>query len=101
MPPENGFLGNNFIIPFLGVFALSLVFKLNNNLKEIQHKKVIAELSYLKAKINPHFLFNTLNNIYSLALKKSDITADAVLKLSGMMRYVVTESNHQKVPLEK
>ncbi|HRD40256.1 MAG TPA: sensor histidine kinase, partial [Bacteroidia bacterium] len=59
------------------------------------------ELSYLKAQINPHFLFNTLNSIYSLAIQKSDETANAVVKLSGMMRYVLTESQNEFVSLQK
>lgn len=63
--------------------------------------KLDAELSYLKAQINPHFLFNTLNSIYSLALQKSDDAANAVVKLSGMMRYVLTESQRESVSLEK
>jgi len=60
-----------------------------------------AELAYLKAQINPHFLFNTLNSIYSLAIEKSDYTPTAVVKLSGMMRYVLTESSTEFVSLEK
>ena len=62
--------------------------------------KVNAELSFLKAQINPHFLFNTLNNIYSLAVNKSEHTADAVMKLSNIMRYVTDEAHETMVPLE-
>ncbi|MEJ7683275.1 MAG: sensor histidine kinase [Segetibacter sp.] len=69
--------------------------------QEIEHEKLATELSFLKSQINPHFLFNTLNNIYSLALVKSDATADAVLKLSSIMRYVLSETKHDTVPLEK
>jgi LytS/YehU family sensor histidine kinase len=69
--------------------------------KEIEKEKVFTELSFLKTQINPHFLFNTLNNIYSLALIKSDATADAVLKLSSIMRYVLNESKHETVALDK
>ena len=64
-------------------------------------RKINAELSYLKAQINPHFLFNTLNSIYSLAIEKSDRTATAVVKLSDMMRYVLTESGEAFTALEK
>jgi two-component system LytT family sensor kinase len=63
--------------------------------------KANAEVSFLKAQINPHFLFNTLNSIYALAIMKSDDTATAVVKLSGMMRYLVSESQQDLVPLEK
>jgi LytS/YehU family sensor histidine kinase len=68
---------------------------------EIETEKLNTELSFLKSQINPHFLFNTLNNIYSLAVAKSDATAGAVLKLSSIMRYVITDTKHHLVPLEK
>ncbi|MCI5082151.1 MAG: sensor histidine kinase [Saprospiraceae bacterium] len=55
----------------------------------------------MKAQINPHFLFNTLNGIYSLALEKSDVTANAIAQLSGMMRYITSEAGTDFVPLEK
>ena len=55
----------------------------------------------LKSQINPHFLFNSLNNIYSLAYQKSDQTPNAVLKLSEIMRYMLYESNDSSVALEK
>lgn len=69
--------------------------------QEIENEKLATELSFLRSQINPHFLFNTLNNIYSLALVKSDATADAVLKLSSIMRYVLSETKHDTVPLDK
>ena len=69
--------------------------------EEVERDKLVTELSFLKTQINPHFLFNTLNNIYSLALIKSDATAGAVLKLSSIMRYVLNETKHDWVPLEK
>ncbi|MBS1646393.1 MAG: sensor histidine kinase [Bacteroidetes bacterium] len=86
---------------FLVVFILSFTLKINERLKLSEQEKINAELSYLKAQINPHFLFNTLNSIYSLAIEKSDYTATAVVKLSGMMRYVITEANQKFVSLEK
>lgn len=69
--------------------------------QEIENEKLATELSFLKTQINPHFLFNTLNNIYSLALVKSDATADAVLKLASIMRYVLSETKHDLVSLQK
>lgn len=69
--------------------------------KQIENEKLHAELSFLKSQINPHFLFNTLNNIYSLAESKSDLTPVAVIKLSNIMRYVLTEARQDSVPLEK
>jgi two-component system LytT family sensor kinase len=69
--------------------------------KEIANEKLKAELSFLKAQINPHFLFNTLNNIYALASDYSEYTAPAVMKLSNIMRYMLTEAGNDVVPLEK
>ena len=68
--------------------------------KEADREKLNVELKLLKHQINPHFLFNTLNSIYSLALMKSDMTAEAVMKLSEMMRYVLQDVSGEKVPLE-
>ena len=93
---------------FLMVFVLSTGIKVINQwlrseqkTKEIANEKLKAELSFLKAQINPHFLFNTLNNIYALASAQSDHTAAAVMKLSSIMRYVLTEAKNDLVPLEK
>ncbi len=86
---------------FLVAFFAALILKFNEMLKSAQQEKLDAELSYLKAQINPHFLFNTLNSIYSLAIQKSDETANSVVKLSGMMRYVLTESKSDFVALDK
>lgn len=69
--------------------------------KEIKVQKLDAELSYLKAQINPHFLFNTLNNIYSMSICQSEQTPEAILKLSSIMRYVTQDAEAEKVPLEK
>ena len=81
---------------------MSTMIKINNRLKQTEKEKIDAELSYLKAQINPHFLFNTLNSIYSSAIEENaDNTATAVVKLSGMMRYVISEAHHDYVPLEK
>lgn len=62
--------------------------------------KAQAELSFLKAQINPHFLFNTLNNIYSQAISNNPHTAESILKLSNIMRYVTDDIREDFVPLE-
>ena len=67
----------------------------------MQRDNLTLELNALKAQINPHFLFNTLNNIYSLALRKSDKAPEMVLKLSDMMRYVLYECNSGPVLVER
>ena len=65
-----------------------------------ERERLVAEVSFLKAQINPHFLFNTLNGIYTLVLKKSDRAADSVSKLSALMQYVATDATKEKVLLE-
>ena len=90
------------LFQFSIVLVLSALIRTNNRLKQTEKEKVNAELSYLKAQINPHFLFNTLNSIYSSAIEENaDNTASAVVKLSGMMRYVISEAHNDYVPLEK
>lgn len=69
--------------------------------KEMENQKLSAELSFLKAQINPHFFFNTLNSIYSLAIQKSDKTPEAIVKLSELMRYIIYESEKELVPLKR
>jgi hypothetical protein len=69
--------------------------------RDLENQRLIAELAFLKSQINPHFLFNSLNSIYSLAYQKSDTTPEAILKLSEIMRYMLYESNDNKVDLEK
>ncbi len=69
--------------------------------KEMENQKLGAELSLLKSQINPHFFFNTLNSIYSLAIVKSDRTPEAVLKLSELMRYIIYDTERKLVPLSK
>ncbi len=84
---------------FLFVFVASLLLKIRQHLKVIQQEKTSSELSFLKAQINPHFLFNTLNSIYSLSLQKSDDAPQAIVKLSSMMRYVLKETKDDYVAL--
>ncbi|MEE9439014.1 MAG: histidine kinase [Saprospiraceae bacterium] len=69
--------------------------------KELQNQTLQSELKFLKSQINPHFLFNTLNSLYALTLKKSDKAPEIVLKLSEMMRYMLYECNEREVLLSK
>jgi len=71
--------------------------KAEMELKELEAKQSQAELNLLKSQVNPHFLFNSLNSIYSLILNNSDISADAVMKLSDLMRYLLESSKKRKV----
>ncbi|RYG00438.1 MAG: histidine kinase [Chitinophagaceae bacterium] len=74
------------------------------NIQLMREKEKIyleTELNFLRSQIQPHFFFNTLNNLYSLTLKKSDHAPDVVLKLSELMSYMLYESNTQLVQLDK
>jgi hypothetical protein len=76
-------------------------FELEAKRKQMENDKLASELKFLKAQINPHFLFNTLNNLYYLAYSQSANTTEVIAKLSQMMRYMIYDSNYPKVPLTK
>ncbi|GAA4469303.1 histidine kinase [Nibrella saemangeumensis] len=70
-------------------------------LRQIQQEKFQAELQLLKSQIHPHFLFNTLNNLYALTLRKSEQSPAVVLRLSELLSYMLYDCNADEVPLEK
>lgn len=70
-------------------------------LREIEKTQVATELAFLRSQIHPHFFFNTLNNLYSLTLQKSDAAPEVVLKLSSLMSYMLYESSVPAITLEK
>lgn len=76
-------------------------FKQQQTMKDLETQNMQSELKFLKTQINPHFLFNTLNSLYALTLKKSDQAPEIVVKLSEMMRYMLYECNERRVSLEK
>jgi two-component system, LytTR family, sensor kinase len=76
-------------------------FKNDRQKRELENDKLSAELSMLKAQINPHFFFNVLNNICSLARSKSEETETYIIKLSQLMRYTLYEQMEKKVLLKK
>lgn len=88
------------LVYLIGVVS-SLFIAIKIRLQKVEEDKMKSELSFLKAQINPHFLFNTLNSIYSLAIKKDDKTADAVVQLSELMRYIITNANDDVIALDK
>jgi hypothetical protein len=67
--------------------------------EEMRNQQMASELNLLKAQVQPHFLFNTLNNIYYLAYTKNERTAEVVARLSDIMRYFVDEAPKERVPL--
>jgi two-component system, LytTR family, sensor kinase len=101
------FSGGNFIL-FLLVFAIGTGIAVTQQWlsteakhKATQNEQLQTELSFLKSQINPHFFFNTLNNIYALAAVNSPNTAPSILKLSAIMRHLISDSQQEKVELEK
>jgi len=87
-------------LPFF-VLILGWFFQQWKWLKTLESKKSNAELALLKSQINPHFFFNTLNNLYGLTVEKSDDAPDVVLKLSDMMRYTIYMGKEDFVPLKE
>jgi sensor histidine kinase YesM len=92
---------NHHLFRFTLVFLISVVFAYHARWREIQQEKLRSELMYLKAQINPHFLFNTVNGIYSMAVTNSSKTADALAKFAGLLRYAASEASSAKVPVQK
>jgi two-component system, LytTR family, sensor kinase len=96
-----------FLINFL-VAATSTIYKIVTDWvtqlrekTELENETMQSELRFLKSQINPHFLFNTLNSLYALTLKKSDLAPEIVIKLSEMMRYMLYDCNEKRVLLSK
>jgi len=91
-----------FIILFIGLLRFAFDWlELDARRRQLETEKLNAELKFLKAQINPHFLFNTLNNLYYLSTIKSDSAPLVISKLSEVMRYMIYDSNHARVPLAK
>lgn len=80
---------------------LTQVFDRWASYKQLKNEHAKAELSLLKSKVDPHFFFNTLNNLYGLTVEKSEKAPDVILKLSDIMRYVIYEGEEDRVPLKK
>lgn len=108
--PQNDLRGLQLaaLISNLGLMFVGIIYELSRHRAEVEknalearNKQQEAQLQFLRAQINPHFLFNTLNNIYSLAIVRSEQTAPMVLQLSELLRYVIYESQQEKVALQK
>ena len=98
-----------FNLTLIGVFLLpAFLLKLARHLfvaqrryLQLEQEKLQVELDFLKNQINPHFFFNTLNNLFALTLQQSEKAPDMILRLSDMMRYSLYETNENRVPLSK
>jgi two-component system, LytTR family, sensor kinase len=111
LPEYQSQLVNNQSLVFVGLFVvmtLSTVLNIITNWWRFQQEKqelltqnIQSELRFLKSQINPHFLFNTLNNLYSLTLTKNDKAPEIVLKLAEIIRYMLYECNERRVMLNR
>jgi LytS/YehU family sensor histidine kinase len=75
--------------------------RLKNATQQLRIEKQAAELNYLRSQTNPHFLFNTLNNIYSLARDKSDLAPESILRLSKILRFMLYETRGEYISIEQ
>jgi two-component system, LytTR family, sensor kinase len=94
------------IFPFLFIWAMSTVYwfvtnkiKTDQLLKERENENLKTELSFLRSQVSPHFLFNVLNNMVAMARLKSDLLEPSLIRLSGLMRYMLYESDEASVTL--
>ena len=89
-------------IAFFGIIRFIYIYnKLKASAQQLRIEKQQAELNYLRSQTNPHFLFNTLNNIYSLSIDKSDLAPESILRLSKILRYMLYEAGGEYIAIEQ
>ena len=94
-------IGELYVVTFVTAIKITLDFlKENKRVAALEKANLETELLFLKTQISPHFFFNTLNNIYSLAVEKSSKTKKVILRLSELMRYLLYETKHKRQTLE-
>lgn len=109
--PHEWYSFDSFLVNMLWIIGPTILFAMFKYYKdwirsqdisqEAERKRLATELQVLKGQLNPHFLFNTFNNLYSLALGKSDKTAVVIAKMSDMFHYILYECNAIEVPVSK
>ncbi len=95
---QGGVMGLFFFILVIHIYDYR---KLINAAQQLRIQKQQAELNYLKSQTNPHFLFNTLNNIYSLSRDKSDLAPESILRLSKILRFMLYETSGEYISIEQ
>jgi sensor histidine kinase YesM len=107
---QKGFHRESFflIFPYLFIWAMSTAYRFVSDqvkteqlLKERENENLKTELSFLRSQVSPHFLFNVLNNMVAMARLRSDLLEPSLIRLSGLMRYMLYESDEAKVPLSR
>ncbi|OOQ58839.1 sensor histidine kinase [Mucilaginibacter pedocola] len=106
--PAKRYISNIVFYYFPGYFMYGMAYFFAENWycnsrrhQELQKEKLATELAFLRSQVNPHFLFNTINDIYALTYQKSDMAPEALLKLSVMLRYMLREGNEDFMPLNR
>lgn len=89
------------LLAVTSLYVVKLLFKNQHNLNTVETEKLKLELNQLKSQIQPHFFFNTLNNMYSLSVQNSPETPGMITDLSAIMRYVLYDSSQEKVKLQQ
>lgn len=106
-PTLNGYAGFQLTYNLISVFVFGICrhiygyIKLKEATQQLRIEKYEAELSYLKSQTNPHFLFNTLNNIFSLSRDKSDLAPESIMKLSKILRFMLYETGGEYIAIEQ
>ncbi len=98
---DNLYYGSSFIVVAGAVWGVEHSFRSEKNNSRLREEAKKAELAFLKSQINPHFLYNTMNYMYSLALPVSEKLANAVLRMSDLMRYTLNTSPDGLLPLSR
>jgi LytS/YehU family sensor histidine kinase len=105
---DAGYLfGVYFPVVFMYAFIMLIIKSIKRRFEEkhqieiLKKEKVTNELKFLRAQIQPHFLFNTLNNLYALTLAKSDVAPKVVLKLSELLDFILYQSNEKSISVQK
>ncbi len=96
------------ILPYIFIIGISLSYRIVRDSsrreklrKEKENETLKTELTFLRSQVSPHFMFNVLNTLVSMARKKSDMMEPSLIKLSNLMRYMLYESNDEKISLEQ
>ena len=98
---DNLYYAGAVIVPSIVIYIIVHWMKIERQQLQLKESAASAEVNFLKTQVNPHFMYNTLNNIYSLVYHKSDKALPAIMRLSELMRYMTNDSAVDKIELDK